>query len=198
MKSKDEAMSVKRIDGGAGWLLLDPRLDAGTDCPGRCVSSPLHCLDLAVQGDFSVIAVLFWGDSLEKRAENLELVSILKRNALTRGRSVAAVCTRRNRALLEALLRAGADFACVGNDDEMNPVRIGAMLSEAGPGNGIEAQLSLACPHVTYSAVDSSREIGLCGAYRNRLVLTPSRLRQSCESQSHALCEYFRNPRPRA
>ncbi len=191
-------MSVNRINGGDGWLLLDQRLEAGADCPGRCVSSPLHCLDRAVQGDFSVIAVLFWGDSLENRAENLDLVSILKSNALTRDRKVAAVCTRRNRALLEALSRAGADFVCVGHDDEMNPVRIGAMLSELGPVNRIETQLSLVCPHVAYSAVDSSREIGLCGAYRNRLVLTPSRLRQSCEDQSHALCEYFRNPRPRA
>ena len=198
MKSKDEMMSMKRIDGKDGWLLLDQRLQAGAACPGRCVSSALHCLDKAVQGDFSAIAVLFWGDSLENRAENLDLISILKSNALTRERSVAAVCTRRNRALLEALLRAGADFVCVGHDEEMTPVRIGAMLSEVGHGNRIEAQLSLVCPHVSYSAVDSSREIGLCGAYRNRLVLTPSRLRQSCEDQSHALCEYFRNPRPRA
>jgi hypothetical protein len=72
----------------------------------------------------------------------------------------------------------------------------GFQVSTASSGvKGLQRYLAVLCPFLHYSRIDSQREMTVCGAYLDRLVLGGRWLREVCETEDHLHCEYFLNPR---
>lgn len=180
-------------------LLLDPSGGAGRKCQNEeRVLTPARCLERVGEGDVRAVAIVFGSGSDTRRATLLEFVSILKNNAKTGDLTVVAVVPARHRLLLEALKREGADFVFIFSESTANSFCVDDMLGGLTAKNRPEHILKEICPHLNYSAIDSRREISLCGAYRNRMVLGGSRLHNICETNEHIGCEYYLNPRPSA
>jgi len=180
-------------------LLLDPRGGAGWKCQNEeRVLTPARCLERVGEGDVRAVAIVFGSGSDARRATLLEFVSILKHNAKTGDLTVVAVVPTRHRLLLEALKREGADFVFIFPEDTANSFCVGDILGGLTTKNRPEHILKEICPNLNYSAIDSCREISLCGAYRNRMVLGGSRLHNICETTEYFGCEYYLNPRPSA
>ena len=157
--------------------------------------TPARCLERVGEGDVRAVAIVFGSGSDTRRATLLEFVSILKNNAKTGDLTVVAVVPARHRLLLEALKGEGADFVFIFPENTADSFCIADILGGLTVKNRPEHILKEICPHLNYSAIDSRREISLCGAYRNRMVLGGSRLHNICETTEHFECEYYINPR---
>ena len=195
----DEARSNADLDPGRAdrYLLLDPDGDAGGKCPGEeRVFTPARCLERAAEGDVRLVAMLFKSSSDVQRATLVELISILKRNESTCGLTIVAFLPARHRLLIEALKRSGADFVLLLGERAANSFCVGEALHCLRPEDRPERHLSQICPHINYSGIDSHRELALCGAYRNRMVLGGPRLQVTCVTEEHLTCEYYLDPRP--
>lgn len=178
------------------YLLLEPGGGGGRKCSGEeRVQTTARCLERVVESDVRIVAIQFGSSSDTRRAILLEFVSILKNSVKTGDLTVVALVSARHRILLEALKRAGADFVFILPEKTANSFCICDVLDRLTPNNRPEHLLEEICPNLNYSAIDSQREISLCGAYRNRMVLGGSRLHNLCETTGHLGCEYYLNPR---
>jgi hypothetical protein len=161
----------------------------------KWVSSPIQCLEQAVEQTPHVIVIHFGAIDLQQRAALVELCAVLKRNHHTRACPVLALLRSRHRRLLEDLERAGVDYVrCLGATPlDSNLLRV--TLEGLGPTDRLPRHLAVVCPFLHYSPIDSRRELTICGAYLDRLVLGGRRLQEVCETEDHLHCGYFLNPR---
>jgi len=181
------------------YLILDLSGAAGRKCTGEeRVFTTARCLERAAEGGMRIVVILFDNNSSTRRNNLVEFVSILKRNIKTAGLTVVAVLPSPHRVMIEALQRMGTDFVLILPNSATNSFCIGASLNKLSPQDRPESHLKEICPNLNYNAIDSQREIMLCGAYRNRMVLGGSRLHKTCETTAHLGCEYYLNPRPSA
>ena len=60
---------------------------------------------------------------------------------------------------------------------------------------GCERQLAALCAYLHYDIIDARREMKVCGAYLDRMVLGGLWLSEVCQTEGHLQCEYFLNPR---
>lgn len=160
------------------------------------VVSPLRCLDKAVDGTPEIIVVRFGNISIEERETLLELCATLKRNSHTRDCIVLALLRSKHRKLVEGLDRAGVDFVRYVAEAALDSKLIRGIIEELGSDDRLERHLRELCPFLHYSKIDSRREMPVCGAYLDRLVLGGRRLRQLCHTVDHLNCEFYLNPRP--
>ncbi len=159
------------------------------------VSSPIQCLDKAVDSNPELIALRFGWMTIQEREALLELATVLKRNSQTRNRPILALLHSKHRKLLEDLNEAGVDFATYAGDVTLNSSQMQAIIDGLGPDDRIGRHLEVVCPFLHYSEIDSQHEITLCGAYLDRMVLGGHWLHEICEIEGHLQCEYFLNPR---
>ncbi len=183
----------------ARCLILDPRGALGRKCAGEeRVFTTARCLERAAEGDARMVVILFGNSSNARRGGLVDFVSILKRNAQTADVAVVAVLPARHRLLIEALQMVRTDYVLIIPENTIDSFCIGASLDKLTPHDQPEHILNAICPRLNYNAIDSRHEIMLCGAYRDRMVLGGSRLRETCETSAHLGCEYYLNPRPSA
>ena len=178
---------------GGKLLLVDPDGVVGDASPEDCVSGTMQCLERAAGGDVSTVAVVVGSNALAQRFALPDLVGMLKRSG--RVRRVVAVVPHRHRVLLDSFRRNGADFVAVMNFGRLDSAGIEETVLRLGAADSPERQLALVCPFLNYSAIDARTELTVCGAYRNRMVLGPQRLRSCCETAAHAQCEQYLSPR---
>jgi hypothetical protein len=181
------------------FLLCDPTGNNDLSTPEEAwASSPIRCLDKAVDENPRIIVVRFAQVPVQERETLVELCAALKRNSHTRDYPVLALLRSRHRKLIEDLERAKLDYVCYVDDAGLESTRIREIIEGLGPENRAERQLARLCLYLHYDAIDARREIIVCGAYLDRMVLGGRWLHEVCETEKHLQCEYYLNPRNRS
>jgi len=166
-------------------------------CSGgfEVASSPVVCLAKAIDDKPSIIVIHFPEGAIEEREVLVELCDVLKRTSPTRDKPLLALLPTRHRKLLEKLDQARVDYVKFITAMPLDLPHMTGMIESLGPGDLLKRQLERVCPFIHYSPIDTEREIIICGAYLDRLVLGSKCLHAICESETHLRCEYFRNPK---
>ena len=159
------------------------------------VSSPIQCLDKAVDGKPELVVIRIGDMPIRERDTLVELSAALKRNRHTRSCPVLALLHSRHRKLLEDLNRAGVAFVKFIGDSALDSDQMRQIIDALGPCNRLEPVLEAICPFVHYCQIDSKHEMASCGAYLDRMVLGGRRMHELCETIDHLHCAYFLNPR---
>ena len=159
------------------------------------VSSPVRCLNRAVDLKPELVVVLIDLIPFKEREALVELSAVLKRNSHTRKCLVLALLHSKHRKLIDDLNRAGVDFVKYIGGIKLDSSQMQKIIDELGPDDRLERHLAVLCPFLHYRGIDSRHELTVCGAYRNRMVLGGHRMHEICETENHLLCEYYLNPR---
>lgn len=160
------------------------------------VTSPVTCLHEATEKPYDLIVIIFDPGLLRARDALVELCAALKRNRHTMKVPLLCVLPSKHRDLLKRLQNAGVEYVVIVDPgDSILQSHLETFASSPSEEYNIDRILSEVCPRINYFPVSRDKEILYCGAYRNRLVLGPYRLRQYCENNNHINCEYFQNPR---
>lgn len=162
---------------------------------GEMVRSPVLCMDRAVDGDPSIIAVRFPEMPIREREELVELCTVLKRNTRTRNRPLVALLPAKHRKLMEDLEQAAVDYVKFIGVTSVNSIALSEIAHALCQEDSVKRQLALMCPYLRYSPVDDRHEMSVCGGYLERMALGGRRLREVCETESHFRCEYFLGPK---
>ena len=177
-------------------LLVCDTAGGAADSPSeKWVSSPIQCLDKAVDWKPGIIVVSFLRVSIREREALMELIMALKRNSHTKHRPLLTLLHSRNRALIEDLEQAKVDYVRHIGDAKQDASLVREIIKELGPGDRPDRHLEMLCPFPHYSMIDSRREMTVCGAYLERMVLGGRRLHELCETEDHLHCEYYLSPR---
>ncbi len=160
------------------------------------VTSPVACLREATEKRYDLIVIIFGPGFLKECDVMVELCTTLKRNRHTIQVPLLCFLPSKHGGLLERLAAAKVKYVVILDPrDRILQSQLETIASNPSAEYEIGRILSEVCPHINYFPVCRDKEILYCGAYRNRLVLGPYRLRQYCETYNHIDCEYFQNPR---
>ena len=162
------------------------------------VPTPTQCLDRAVEGKPCIIVVCFGRMPIQQRDSLVELCVVLKRNARTRKAPLLALLHEKHRGLIENLKGASVDFVEFVAEKPLRSSLIVEMIDGLSPDERVERQLDILCPYLHYDAIDDCREMTVCGAYLDRMVLGGKWLHEVCETEDHLTCKYFLNPRSKS
>ncbi|MFO8088903.1 MAG: hypothetical protein R6U13_03635 [Desulfatiglandaceae bacterium] len=158
-------------------------------------SSPIQCMEKAIDKKPGIIVILFGKMPIREREALVELSAALKRNIHTRRCRLLALLYSKHRKLIEDLKQAKVDYVRYIGDAELDSTRLREIIDGLGPDDILERHLTMLCPFLNYSKIDSRHEMKMCGAYLNRMVLGGRRLHEICETEDHFHCEYYLNPR---
>ena len=161
----------------------------------ECVLSPIQCLDKAIDEKPGIIVIRFGKMPIREREALMELSAALKRNIHTQRCPVLALLHSKHRKLIEDLKQAKVDYVRYIGDAGLDSTRMRGIIDGLGTDDLLERHLAILCPFLNYSKIDSRREMTMCGAYLNRMVLGGYRLNEICETENHIHCEYYLNPR---
>jgi hypothetical protein len=175
-------------------LLLGPEVHPTPSSSLDIVQSPsiVSYLNRAVVEDFNLLVLCLFAQVHQEREALVELCGVLRTNRYTREKPLIAVLPGKHRQLLNRLQRVGVKYVMIaepGGDALQD--RLATLDLPLNNNYRVESLLLEICPFINYLPINSSREIILCGAYRNRLVLGPYRLAQICEVPTHLTCEYY-------
>lgn len=162
------------------------------------VRTPTQCLDRAVEGKPRIIVVCFGRMPIQQRDSLVELCVVLKRNTRTRKAPLLALLHEKHRGLIENLKRAGVDFVKFVAEKPLRSSLIVELIDGLGPYERMERQLDILCPYLHYDAIDDCREMTVCGAYLDRMVLGGKWLHEVCQTENHLSCKYLLNPRSKS
>ena len=192
--------SDERSEKNPRFLLCDTTGNVGelSSPEAERASSPIQCLNRAVDLKPELIVVRIGRIPLKEREALVELSAALKRNSHTRKCPILALLHSKHRKLIEDLNRAGMDFVKYIVEITLDSSQLRKIISELGPEDRLECQLAVLCPFLHYHEIDSQHELMLCGAYLDRMALGGRWLHDICETRNHLNCEYYLNPRIRS
>lgn len=170
--------------------------DGGSDY--ECTTSPLECLNMAVENTPQTIVIWFGGLTEEERSVRVELARILRHNSHTRDEEVLALLDAPHRQLLKELAHADVEHVRLMNTGDIPAISISKAVENMGPQDHPARLLAPMCPYIHYSRLDNRNELTLCGAYLDRMVLGDGKLKTFCQTQEHEHCEYYLHPRCKA
>lgn len=159
------------------------------------VNSPVLCLHQAITMQPELIVVTMRNVQSKERMTQIELCSILKENKLSKEIPILVLLDECNKRVFELLQKAGVDYASTFDlTEELTGLNEFIKL-EFDPEYQLSYQLKQICPKLNYSRIDSQRELTVCGAYLDRMVLGGNRLHDICLTKEHYNCPYYLNPR---
>jgi len=161
------------------------------------VGSTTQCMDRAVDGEPGIIVVRF-GPMLIEQRDAMVMCVVLKRNTRTRKALLLALLHEKHRGLIEDLKHAGVDFIKFIAETRLSSSLMIKMIDGLSSDDRVERQFTMLCPYLHYDALDASRELTVCGAYLDRMVLGGKWLHEVCETENHLTCKYFLNPRSKS
>jgi hypothetical protein len=198
MKIKDALMNPTVPAQSLEFLVCDMTGRARRGSPGApWAVSPILCLRRALEEGPRVVLVRFGAVNLRERAALVQLCAALRRPPPQRSPDVVALLPARHRGLMVDLQRAGVAYVRFGAHDRLDSRSVRGIIAGLAPEDRIAQRLAALCPYLHYQPIDFRRELTVCGAYRDRLVLGGRRLADICESDSHLACDYFLDPRSR-
>ncbi len=160
------------------------------------VNSPATCLQRITRQTYELIIIFPKFRSLNEHLALIELCSTLKKSRYSKHVPLLCILPSKHRELLEQLQNVGVDYVrFYFRNDAAAKIPIESLLVKPTEDCAVARILSEICPHINYFPISRHQEILYCGAYRNRLVLGPHRLRHSCETMNHNNCEYFKCPK---
>jgi len=182
------------------FLLCDTAGNVGEQWSpeGEWVSSPIQCLEKAIDKKPGIIVIRFGKMPIREREALVELSAALKRNIHTQKCPVLALLHSKNRKLIEDLKQANVDYVRYIGDAGLDSNRMRRIIDGLGTDDRLEKHLAILCPFLNYSKIDARHEMTMCRAYLDRMVLGGRRLREICETEVHLYCEYYLNPRLRS
>jgi hypothetical protein len=148
-------------------------------------------LSQAVTENFDLLVLCLFARIHQERDALVELGGILRTNRHTREAPLIAVLPGRHRELLNRLEKVGVRYVMIAEPGDDLHLRLATLDLPLSNAYRIESLLLEICPFINYFPLNSCRELILCGAYRNRLVLGPYRLAQICEVPAHLTCDYY-------
>lgn len=165
---------------------------------GEWVSSPVLCLNRAVNEKPEIIVIRIRAAAIGIRSALLELCMALKQTDGTRSIPILALLDTKHRKLLEDLGRAGVDYIAFCEDVLVKDEFTGRLVQTLNSSASLAYQRDMLCPCLNYIKTDANHEMTVCGAYLNRLVLGGDRLNNLCHTQAHHNCEHYLNPKGRS
>lgn len=149
-------------------------------------------LSRAVVENYDLLVLGLFTQVHQERDALVELCGVLRTNPYTREKALVAVLPEKHRQLLARLQKVGVKYVMIAETGDV-PLqdRLATLDLSLNHNYRIESLLLEICPFINYLPINSRRELILCGAYRNRLVLGPYRLGQLCEVPAHLSCEYY-------
>ncbi|MEZ7197904.1 hypothetical protein [Pseudodesulfovibrio karagichevae] len=180
------------------YLFCDASDGTGTARSGLWTRSPLSCLERAIEVVPEMILIRFPEPIDPTQEIYVELCELLKRNRRTRDCAVAVLLPGKDRTLMDRLHSAGVDYAATVSGDGLDDRKVLDILDSLGEGQRVDHFRATLCPYLNSVALDESRAMTVCGAYLDRMVLGGRRLHELCETENHAGCEYYQNPRVRS
>lgn len=187
---------MRSTKGSIRFLLCDSTREVGlTFLEEKLVTSPIQCLEKAVDEIPGLIAIRFGKIPIRERETLVELSAALKRNSHTRNCLILALLHSKHRKLIEDLTQSKVDYIRYIDDITLDLIQMRKIIDELGPDDRAERHLAMLCPFLHYDGIDSQHEMTVCGAYLDRMVLGGRRLHDLCEAEGHPHCEYYRNPR---
>lgn len=186
---------------GGGNKVIVYRRDSQTVWRGvaglQVCTSPISFLARAMEGGCGRLVVfLEWSIRLEKEAL-LELCAVLRTCRVTRDLPLGCILHEPHREVLAGLAKAEVDWVWFFSAGQpILPTLLISPESGAGRWLPLEKVLREICPYLNYLPVEGGREMCVCGAYRNRMVLGQGTLRDLCQAARHNNCPYFLDPHP--
>ncbi len=178
-------------------LLYNSTLELDGQILDECAlaNSPAACIQKATSSAYDLIAIFHNYRLLKERFALVELCSILKKNYHSRHFPLLCLLPSKHRGLLERLQNVQVEYAGFYDPGDPNSKEdLTSLLARPSEDCTIEKVLSGICPHINYFPISRHQEMLYCGAYRNRLVLGPHRLKHSCQTINHKNCQYFKCP----
>ncbi len=159
-------------------------------------NSPAACIEKATSRTYDLIAIFHNNRLLKERFALVELCSILKKNYHSRRFPLLCLLPSKHRGLLEQLQNVHVEYAGFYDPGDPNlKEHLTALLARPSEDCAIEKILSGICPHINCFPISRHQEMLYCGAYQNRLVLGPHRLKHACQTINHKNCRYFKCPK---
>lgn len=143
-----------------------------------------------------MVVFLEWSNRREKETL-LELCTVLRTSPVTRDLALGCILHERHREVLANLSKAEVCWVSfISADQPILPTLL--MSPESGDERWLRLDNALReiCPYLNYLPVEGGREMCVCGAYRNRMVLGRATLRDLCQAARHDNCPYFLEPHP--
>jgi hypothetical protein len=158
-------------------------------------ASPLTFLQEALEGTCSGLIIAFGDVPLKERKALADLSGYVRSNPWSRSRPLLCILQETHRWLMEQLAWSGVEWTvCLERENLsleevlLNPDRF---LRDDYSTAGI---LDSLCPFLHYLPLDGRRELKVCGAYRDRMVLGRPRLEFYCHRTEHRSCPFFQTP----
>ena len=156
--------------------------------------SPVSFLARAMEGNCRRLIVFFEWASPKEQAALLELCAVLRGSRKTSEIPLITVLPYRHRELLLQLQAANVEWVAFFAPESRS---LWDLLSEPDDAKScyccIQAVLRELCPHLNYAPAGAGKEMCVCGAYHNRMVLGRHRRNQFCENNGFARCQFFRD-----
>lgn len=164
--------------------------------PVSAATSPLDFLNQSVGQACTELIVIMEASSLKARNALVEMCGYVRTNPLSRNKPLLCMMPDYHRRLAEDLMRAKVEWTFALKGQGLSPadaVRRSADFRSADHHTG--RLLDVLCPFIRYRPLDSRREMAVCGAYRDRMVLGRPRLESYCHRSDHLSCPFYMEPR---
>lgn len=156
--------------------------------------SPVSFLARAMSGNCSQLIVFIEWATRKEREALVELCAALRHNRITAKVPLICIMQDRHRELLSQLEAAGVKWvAFIKPDNRALLSFLADSKNSTGNSRRLNTVLRELCPYLNYAPVKTDKEMCVCGAYRNRMVLGRDRRNQFCENGGFALCQFFRD-----
>jgi len=158
--------------------------------------NPIDCFTKALSVNPGLILIIFSARIVSMQDQVIELCSCFKDNPITKEIPILVLMEILHRDLIVKLQKARVAAIEIYRPNvsiDLRNMATRALNNE--PFLNINQLLKKLCPSLNSIKIDNQRDLTVCRAYGNRMVLGGERLHEICETSNHLHCDYFLNSR---